>query len=229
MKDKIIKSFLDLLMPRTCPVCKRSLNIYENYLCLKCFYELPRTNLHKKEFNRIEQLFAGKIHIERATGYFYYEKESPYANIIKSIKYYNQPLMAHWLAKNFATEIIEDGFFKDMDFITYVPLHKNKMYKRGYNQSSYIAGGISEITGIPVKKLLIAKHPHESQTRKDVFDRWINTQNIYRGIPDADLKGKHILIADDVITTGATLMACADALTSHHDIRISVLSLGVGR
>lgn len=229
MKNKIIKSFLDLLMPRTCPVCKRTLNIDEDYLCIRCLYGLPRTNIHRVEFNRIEQLFAGKILIEKAAGYFYYEKESPYSGIIKNIKYYNQPLMAHWMAKNFAAEITGDGFFNGIDFITPVPLHRNKIYKRGYNQSSYIAAGISEITGIPVKELLIAKRPHESQTRKGIYDRWINTQDIYQKIPDTELKGKHILIVDDVITTGATLLACACAVKQDDTIRISILTLGIGR
>lgn len=229
MKNKIIKSFLDLLMPRICPVCNRSLNTDEDYLCVKCLYDLPRTNMHRVEFNRMEQLFAGKILIERATGYFYYEKDSPYSGIIKNIKYYNQPLMARWMAKNFATEIIGDGFFNDIDFITPVPLYKSKMYKRGYNQSSYIAAGISEATAIPVKEVLMAKRPHESQTRKGIYDRWINTQDIYHKIPDTGLKGKHILIVDDVITTGATLLACANAIKQDDTVRISALSLAVGR
>ena len=109
-----------------------------------------------------------------------------------------------------------------------VPLHILKKLRRGYNQTDYIAGAISRSTGIPVEQALVCRRRHSSQTRRTPFERWVNARDTYSVSPDAELAGKHILIVDDVITTGATLLSCAEAIhTAFPSARISVLSLAV--
>ncbi|MEG1539485.1 MAG: ComF family protein [Muribaculaceae bacterium] len=221
--------FLDQLLPRTCPVCGDALNYQEKYVCIKCMLDLPQTHLHEREFNTMEQLFAGKTPIERAAGYFFYTKESPYSTLIHDIKYRNRPKMGQWLASEYAREIKNTGFFDGIDMIIPVPLHKTKIAKRGYNQSQYIAQGISEITGIPVVNAIIATKSHETQTHKGIHERWLNTQNLYSQNDMINLEGKHVIIIDDVITTGATLLACAKSIDNTPGIKISLLSLAVAQ
>lgn len=224
-----LSSFLDLLMPRTCSVCGKVLNYQEKYLCIECMLDMPRTLLHEYDFNAMEQLFAGKTPIEHAAGYFFYYKESAYSAIIHNIKYRNRPKMAQWLANEYAKEIKKSGFFESIDLIIPVPLYRSKIAKRGYNQTLYVAQGISEITNIPVENAIIATKSHETQTHKGVHERWLNTQNLFAHNPHIDLNGKHILIVDDVITTGATLLACAKSIAHLPNIKISLLTLAVAR
>jgi ComF family protein len=223
------QSFLDVLMPRLCPVCGKPLTVDEKCICRGCMLDLPRTRLHERKFNDMEQLFAGKVAIERASGYFYYERDSDYAAILHAIKYYNQPYTARWLASEFAREAEPSGIFADIDCIVPVPLHRSKLAKRGYNQSEMVAHGISDRIGAPVVKGIVATRPHSTQTRKGAYERWLNTQNIYAASNPEQFEGKHVLIVDDVITTGATLLACAKTLENVTGIRISLATLAVAR
>ena len=137
--------------------------------------DIPLTHFHKDEFNKAEQLFAGKVPVERATSLFFYSKNNPYASILHDVKYHNIPQMAQWLTAKLTRKLKEDNFFEGIDFIMPIPLHFTKRAERGYNQSEYIAKGISETSGIPVSKALVAKMPHATQTHKGVQERWENT------------------------------------------------------
>lgn len=220
----------DLLLPRTCPVCGKVLTSHERYVCQGCMMQLPRTLLHERKFNAMEQLFAGKTPVERATGYFYYEKDNRYASILHTLKYHNRPNLGRWMARQFATEIQPCGFFDGIDAIVPIPLHFTKRAARGYNQSEYIAHGISDVTGIPVIKTVKAVRPHATQTRKGIHERLLNTQGIFGIRNPQQLEGKHILLVDDVVTTGATLLSCAEMLQREvKSIHISLATLAVAR
>jgi ComF family protein len=232
MKIKaMLQSALDVLLPRNCAVCGRPLDSDEPYVCRECMMKLPRTHLDKVDFNVMEQLFAGKTPIERATGFFYYEKGNNYASILHDIKYHNMPKMGQWIAAVAATEIKESGFFDGIDCIIPVPLHISKIAKRGYNQSDYIARGISSVTGAPVSHAIIAEKPHATQTHKGMFERQQNTQGLYYPSRHAEreLAGKHVLIVDDVVTTGSTLLACAESIADIEGVKISLMTLAVAR
>lgn len=191
---------------------------------------MPRTNLHNHNFNALEQLFAGKVQIERASGYFYYQKDSPYSEILQDIKYRNQPKLARWMMAQYAMELKPLGIFDNIDFVVPVPLHPIKLHKRGYNQTHFIGHGITDVTSIPMKDCLSARFDHGSQTRKGMYERWLNTQDLYVLKPNISyLKGKHLLLIDDVATTGATLIACAQELSKIENIKISILTLAVAR
>lgn len=229
IKD-IFNSFIDTLFPRICPVCNNVLLSHEKHICTKCRIDIPITRYHMQEFNAMEQLFAGKTPIEKAVGYFFYEKGNPYSNILHNIKYRNNPQLGQYVAKLFAQELLSRDIFRDIDCIIPVPLHHRKKIQRGYNQSEYIAKGFSEVFDIPVhNNIIIAHKSHESQTNKGIYERWLNTQNIFSAQDTQVLENKHVLIVDDVVTTGATLLSATLTIASVPNIKISLATLGVAR
>ena len=231
---KTIKQWLsaaaDIAMPRVCPVCGKALDNDEQWLCRKCLAALPRTRYEETDFNTMEQHFAGKVPIERATAYFFYEKGSPYASILHDIKYHSLPKMGYWLASRAVTEMVGSHFFEGIDVVTAVPLHRSKLAHRGYNQSEYLARGIADRLGIPYVEALNAVKSHSTQTHKGALERWQNIQGNYALKNDASrLSGKHILLVDDVITTGSTLTVCASLLKSIPGATISLFTLAAAR
>lgn len=219
---------LGMIYPECCDVCGTRLVRGEKVICTGCDLGMPRCNIHDDPFNTIHQRLAGHTAIERAASYFYYYRGTPYTRLIHVAKYEGRPKVARIMAAKFASEIMPDGFFNGIDMIIPVPLHRTKLFKRGYNQTDYIATGLAAVTAIPVSKNLIAQKPHSTQTRRNAFERWKNSLGIYEVRNPQELEGKHILIVDDVITTGSTMLACCEAVhQSAPTAQISVLSLGV--
>lgn len=231
---KTIKQWLnaaaDVVLPRVCPVCRQALDSDERWLCRQCLAALPRTRYEEVEFNTMEQHFAGKVPIERATAYFFYEKGSPYAAILHDIKYRGLPTMGRWLTARAVGDMQASRFFDGIEAVTAVPLHRSKLAHRGYNQSEYLARGIAQALNIPYVEALKAVRPHSTQTHKGAMERWQNIQGNYALKNDADqLAGKHILLVDDVITTGSTLTVCATLLKSIPNVTVSLFTLAAAR
>ncbi len=224
----MMRAALDVLMPRCCPVCKRTLGASDAFLCPHCLDRLPRTRLEEVKLNAMEQLFAGQVPVERATAYFYYEKTDPYAAILHDIKYHNMPQLGTWLARRAACDLMPSGMLNGIDCVVPVPMHKAKIAKRGYNQSEHIARGMAEVMQVPVIEALCATRQHDTQTRKSAHERWLNSQGLYRLRRNADVRGKHVLLVDDVVTTGATLLVCAQEL-HRAGARITVFTLAAAR
>ena len=232
---KTIKQWLgaaaDVALPRVCPVCNKALDGDEKWLCRNCLAQLPRTRYEEADFNAMEQHFAGKVPIERATAYFFYEKGAPYSNILHDIKYRSTPLMGRWLTAHAVNDMAGSHFFDGIEAVTAVPLHRSKLAKRGYNQSEYLARGIADALGIPYVEALKAIRPHSTQTHKGAMERWQNIQGNYALNEKCtrQLAGKHLLLVDDVITTGSTLTVCATILKEIPGITISLFTLAAAR
>jgi ComF family protein len=231
---KKIKQWLsaaaDMAMPRTCPVCGKTLDGDERWICRQCLASLPRTRYEEVPFNTMEQHFAGQVPIERATAYFFYEKGSPYASILHDIKYHNTPSMGQWLTARAVNDMAGSRFFDGIDVVTAVPLHRSKLAQRGYNQSEYLARGIADALNIPYVEMLKAVRPHSTQTHKGAMDRWLNIQGNYALRRESEVwAGKHILLVDDVVTTGATLIVCATALREIPNVTVSLFTLAAAR
>jgi ComF family protein len=211
-------------------VCGHTLGSDERWICRKCLATLPRTHYEEVEFNTMEQLFAGKVPIERATAYFFYEKGSPYASILHDIKYHGMPRMGQWLTARAVSDMTESHFFEGIDVVAAVPLHRSKLALRGYNQSDYLARGIAEAINAPCFEALKAIRPHSTQTHKGAMERWQNIQGNYTLTKDADqLAGKHILLVDDVVTTGSTLTVCAALLKQIPGTTVTLFTLAAAR
>lgn len=225
-----LQAATDVALPRSCPVCHMALGTDELWLCRRCLAALPRTRYEEVDFNAMEQLFAGKVPIERATAYFFYEKGSLYSSILHDIKYHSLPEMGRWLTARAVHDMSASGFFNGIDVVTAVPLHRSKLAHRGYNQSQYLARGIAEALGVPCVEALKALRPHSTQTHKGAKERWLNIQDNYALNKNADqLTGKHILLVDDVVTTGATLTVCASALKTIPQATVSLFTLAAAR
>lgn len=223
---KWIDDLKELLFPRYCKVCRRRLAHNEQHLCVSCLLELPRTHYERTPNNLLMQHFMEWPEVVAATSYFYYDKEGRYSSLIHHLKYYDHPEVGTYLGRLAATELRASGFFEGIDLIIPVPLSKNKLRKRGYNQCDYIAQGISQIIGADLHTHCIERTVNtDTQTRKSRSERWKNTEKIFQVTHANTLKGKHILLVDDVATTGATLHACTSVILKIPNVRISIFTL----
>lgn len=217
---------INLFFPQVCISCGEVLNRHDEFICLKCLVHLPRTNFHSEPDNKVEQIFWGRVRIEKAASYFYFNKGSSYQRLLHDLKYRGNYELGVYLAKNYAEEIIRFGFFESIDAIVPVPLHTKKLKKRGYNQSLAIAEGIKAATNIPIiHSNLIRTDFNSTQTLKGRYDRWENVSDIFDVLKPEQFKNKHILLVDDVVTTGATLEACAVKILGSENSKVSILTL----
>ena len=222
---------LDLISPRLCVVCGHRLSVTEEVVCASCNFHLPRTGFqHNAYENDMAKLFWGQIPIERATAFFYYEAHAETANILYELKYKDHPEIGEIFGRMLAAEIKSAGFFDGIDGIVPVPLAKKRQRQRGYNQSEEIAQGVSEITGLPIYKKAVKRISFKgSQTNKGRWDRQENVERVFDLIDAEAVSNKHLLLIDDVVTTGATCIACAKVLCQSANVRISILSLGFAK
>ena len=228
MKRRFFHHFIDLLYPNLCLICNESLMSTENQLCLSCFSKMPKTNYHLLQDNPVEKRFWGKVPVERATSYLFFQKGSDFQKLIHELKYRGNKEVGVTMGKFAADDLLDSDDFKSLDLIVPVPLHEKKEAKRGYNQSEMICNGIAEILGKPVVTgNLYRTAENTTQTRKSVFERFENTQGIFGLKNPAEFEGKHILIVDDVLTTGSTVEACIQALLQAKNTRISVFTLAI--
>jgi ComF family protein len=220
--------FLSLLFPRICCGCGTVLVRNEPVICTDCLLAIPRTNYHLSADNPVAQLFWGRTLIEKAAAFSYYTRGSRIRNIIHKLKYDGMKEAGTFMGRVYAAGLKESGFFDDIDLIIPVPLHPSKKRRRGFNQCDCICSGISMVSGIPVDTTsLIRASGSDTQTRKSRYERWLNVEGIFKLKGREEIAGKHILLVDDVITTGSTIEACAVELLKAENVRVSVIALAV--
>lgn len=226
MKFQLLNDLIELLYPRLCVVCGDKLIEQEKWICLHCLHHIPRTNFHLIADNPVAQIFYGRVNIENATSFFYFSKGSKYQALLHNLKYKGMKELGEEMGKYFAIDLRQSSWFDSVDIICPVPLHPSKEKKRGYNQSWWIASGIAqqlnkELSINNLKRLTAT----ETQTRKSRFERYLNVDGIFELKNPEAFSGKHILLVDDVVTTGATLEACATTILSTTNAQISIATL----
>jgi ComF family protein len=174
----------------------------------------------------LEQLFWGRVQIEKATSWFFFQKGSNYQHLLHHLKYKGLRGIGVEMGRNFGSELIANNYFDEVDVIVPVPLHPKKEKKRGYNQSLAIAEGLSQRLEIPIEtEHLIRRFYSETQTRKGRFERWENVCELFDLKVEGYFSGKHVLLVDDVVTTGSTLDACAQKILSCTNAKVSIATL----
>jgi len=216
----------EFFFPRYCVICGKRLLQGEQHSCLNCLCALPRIRFRNQENNEIAKLLWGKMPIVRASAFLYYSKGGNVRELLFQLKYYGNQKIGNFLGRCMAKELLSTGFFDGVEGIIPVPLHEKKRKSRGYNQSELLAEGISSVTGIPLLKDVLRRNQYtDTQTRKSNYERWNNVMDVFECTYREHFSCKHVLLVDDVLTTGATLVACADAFKEIEGLRISVLTL----
>ena len=224
----IFRSALDLISPRACHICGKRLAVTEEGICGVCNWHLPRTRFTENaEDNELARLFWGRFPIEKAASLFFYKPHDEPSQLIYDLKYHSKEYLGFWLGSLLAKEAQKSGFFADIDVIVPVPITLGRRWQRGYNQSERIAQGIHEVTGIPMVRNAIKRiRFSQSQTHLSSSERMDNVEGAFRLVNPQKVEGKHILLIDDIITTGATITVCAKELQKAGNVRFSVLSIG---
>lgn len=220
------RDFIELIYPRTCGACNIPLLYGERVICTKCLAELPYTYFHKDKNNQVAQIFWGRVPLQAATSLLYFHKKGRTQHLLHLLKYKGRKDIGIFLGQILGNQLKENDDFKTIDAIIPIPLHPKRQKQRGYNQAECIAIGISLIMNVPVENNLIIRNIEtKTQTKKNRTERWENVKNVFSIQNQFAVKNKHYLLVDDVVTTGATLEACAQTLLSIPNTKISIASL----
>ncbi|MDR0510013.1 MAG: ComF family protein [Rikenellaceae bacterium] len=226
-----LQSFGQLFFPDVCPACGEAKRVGSGALCMACLYGFPLTGFGSRPDNPVLELFAGQLPVVQASSFFWYIHDSPYRKMIHMLKYYGSWQLARQLGEWMGAELEQGGLYGDVDVVAAVPLHPFRRMKRGYNQSEYIAKGIASKLERPTDFASIVRRKYnKSQATRPREERWENVEGIFAVRRPKRLAGKHILLVDDVLTTGATIVSCAEAiLEAVPDCRISIATLSVSK
>ena len=218
--------FLSLIFPKICYACGKSLFKSEDCICTYCHYHLPRTNFHLNAENPVLKLFRGRVDIHAASSMYLFSKGGKVQRLIHQLKYRGKKEIGVSLGKYYGRDLKSSSFFSSADMVIPVPLHLNKIKKRGYNQSEMFALGMAEtLEKTHENEVLVRAYASATQTRKSRFARWQNVEEVFKVVAPEKLEGKHILLADDVVTTGATLEACANKILEIPGTKVSVATI----
>lgn len=223
----ITKELFSLFFPDCCPACGAKLLAEEACVCLNCLFKLPRTHNFLEKDNSVETRMAGRFPFSRMACFCFYTKGGILAQLIHQLKYHQAKEIGVLLGKLYGKDLQGSDFIASVDYIVPVPLHPQKQKLRGYNQAELIAQGLSESTHIPLSSdNLYRTISNPTQTKHTKAQRWENVKGIFDLKDTQKYSGKHILLVDDVITTGSTIEACTSALLCAPDIKLSVAALG---
>ncbi len=226
LRTGYLADFVSLLFPELCQACKANLVAGEELICTECRYSLPFTNFHFKPDNMVAQQFWGKINVEAAYALCYFVKGGRLQHLMHQFKYKGVKKIGNLLGNIAGDQLALNAVFKTAEVIIPVPLHKSRLRKRGYNQSMFFAEGIAEKLHIPVSENnLVRARATETQTHRSRFSRFQNMQEVFMVSDPEKLKNKHVLLVDDVITTGSTLEACGAELLKIEGLKLSIATI----
>ncbi len=223
----VLHEVAHFFFPNCCVVCQSKLLPTEQGVCLQCLYKLPKTNNFREPNNYGEILLAGRFPFERVASFCVFTEDGLLQSLIHEFKYNHKPYIAELLGILFGKDLLGSKFLEPIDIIVPVPLHPKKKLKRGYNQAEAFAKGLSQGTSLKMSvDELIRVIDNPTQTKLTKTQRWENVEGIFDVVNNAVFKNRHVLLVDDVITTGSTLEACAYALLRCENVKISIATVG---
>jgi ComF family protein len=224
----MLLDFISLIYPHNCLACGDLLQRKEVQICTLCRYKLPKTGFHHEKENPVSKIFWGRVNLFSAASYLFFHKGGTVQSLLHHLKYKGNKEIGKELGQMYGTELKASEFFNTVDLILPVPLHPSKKIKRGYNQSEIICEGLSKGMNVEWRPdVLVREVATETQTRKNRFMRWKNVESIFKVKDEKAIAGKHILLADDIITTGSTIEASTNSLLQTEGTKVSVVSLAV--
>lgn len=223
---QIKEAILHIIYPHICAGCGTDILPATSQLCIKCIHDLPLTYFEKHTNNPIEKIFAGRLRFQEATAQMYFNKHTVLQRLLHQFKYKGNKNLGHQLGLIMGYQLLESGRFKRVDALIPLPLHHSKERMRGYNQANILCNGIAEILKVPViNDAVVRTQATETQTRKNRVERWQNMEGKFMLKDSTGLQNKNVLLVDDVVTTGATLEACATVLLNITGIEINIATL----
>ena len=227
----MFKNIINLFFPLTCYACNNVLSDNEQGICTVCRHELPITNYHLEKENPVEKVFYGRVKLEYATALLLFQKKGMVQHLLHNLKYKGHEEIGVILGKWLGHELEKSNQFKDIDVVIPVPLHKSKLRKRGYNQVAKFAQELANSLNIDyIDNVLVKTTSTKTQVFKKRFARWDDSKAIFNIQNSKQIEGKHILLVDDIITTGATIESCVNTLLNHShnkEIKISVATMAI--
>lgn len=219
-------SLLHLAFPHICQGCGTDVIDTGHQLCIRCLAELPHTHFHLHADNPVERAFWGRLPLQAATAQYYFTKESGMQHLMHQFKYRGNKELGLYLGQLMGQAFAQTHRFSNVDALLPLPLYGSKERARGFNQALVLCQGIAQVWARPILTgTVVRKEATESQTRKNRVERWQNMEGRFEVVKEEMIKGKHILLVDDVITTGATLESCGKAITQVPDARLSIATL----
>ena len=226
--NKLLNSLSNLLFPNLCVCCDAYLTFQEEAICDLCYHRLPKFENYLNAENSVSKKFWGRLKLEYASSYLQFSSNNDVRNILHEIKYKENHNLGIEMGKVLGRAMIKIPQLTNADVIIQIPLHPKREIERGYNQSNLIALGMSQVMGqIVSADSVIRKKYNSTQTNKKRYERFINSSEIFKVVTPQVLKNKHVILIDDVITTGATIEACGNALLEVEGLKLSVVSLVV--
>ncbi len=223
---EIKEALLHLFFPHVCASCGNDTLNKESQLCIVCLSALPETNFHPHKNNPVEKIFWGRLQLSNATAHYYFTKESAMQRLMQEFKYNGNKELGLQLGRLMGESLRQSNRFDSIDALIAIPLFPSKERKRGFNQAEILCEGIAEKMKIPILKNCIARMQHtQTQTKKGRTERWKNMEGKFTLLHELAIENKHLLLVDDVVTTGATLEACGSELLCGNNTKLSIATL----
>lgn len=224
----MVKNLLNLFFPKICEACNNVLKDNELVICLKCRHELPITNFHFDNPEAVKKVLYGRVQLVNATALLHFSKKGLVQQLLHNLKYRGHENISEFFGNWLGAELKAIDDYRSIDVVIPVPLHPSKMRKRGYNQVTKFASSLAKELDVSFNdEVLVKTRNTKTQVFKNRLKRWTDDRGLFRITEDQSLKGKHILLVDDIITTGATVEACAAVLLQIEKIKISLATMAI--
>lgn len=226
--SSLLEEIKRYFVPFICISCGAELHQKTHFFCRKCLAALPKTGFERQQDNACSNLFAGRLPVLEAFALLFFAKKGSVQAILHEIKYRNNRKLGHYMGYLMGKALLSNPLYADVDVLIPLPLNRKKLKQRGYNQSSLLCYGMASVLHKPVEEIAVVRSMYtQTQTRKNRIQRWLNVEQVFDLENAKHLEGKHALLVDDVITTGATMEACGSVLLSIPGLRLSIASLAI--